>query len=83
MIRSYAIALATAAVAASPALAAEVSGTIKSFHGPARVVVLDDKSQYAVAPGVKVPIFRAGDMVKLTVEQRGGDWTIVRMRVLR
>lgn len=72
---------AALAAAAAPAAARERFGVMKSFHGAQRILVLDDGTQYRVAADVAVPLFRSGDRVRFTVEERGGEPVIVRLSV--
>ncbi len=71
----------TAAIAAAPASSQDRLGVMKSFHGAHRVLVLDDGSQYHVPESVAVPLFRSGDRVRFTAEERNGKRVITRLSV--
>jgi hypothetical protein len=72
--------LALAAVSA-PASAQDRLGVMKSFHGPERILVLDDGSKYHVPEGVAVPLFRSGDKVRISAEDQCGRKVVTRLSV--
>ena len=68
-------------VLAGPASAREYTGTLKSFYGADRVVVLDDGSRYFVRDDVAIPLFRSGSKIRFDVEERNGRKTITRLSI--
>lgn len=81
--RIVAVACALLAFSAlsGPASAADRLGVMKSFHGAQRILVLDDGSQYHVPEGVAVPLFRSGDKVRISAEERDGRKVVTRLSV--
>jgi hypothetical protein len=73
---AYVLALAAPLAFMSPALAEQLSGTIKSVDKDARTIVLEDGAELGVAEGVGLDALESGTTVKMTVEERDGKRVI-------
>jgi hypothetical protein len=78
---AVACALMAFAAVSGPASAGDRLGVMKSFHGAQRILVLDDGSQYHVPDDVAVPIFRSGDKIRISAEERDGRKVVRRLSV--
>jgi hypothetical protein len=63
------------------AFAGEVEGTIKSIDAGERVVVLDDGTKIWLGDGVGADDLKAGDGVRVSIEERDGKSVATRIEM--
>jgi Protein of unknown function (DUF1344) len=76
---TWSIAVAAAIALGSPALAQEMSVTIKSYNSSARTIVVEDGTTYILGEGVTVRELKPGSKVKLMIEEKGGKRVVTKV----
>jgi uncharacterized protein DUF1344 len=76
---TWSIAVAAAIALGSPALAQEMSVTIKSYNSSVRTIVAEDGTTYILGEGVTVRELKPGSKVKLMIEEKGGKRVVTKV----